>query len=92
MSTNNAGDWRELFDVALFEPSRIKSRQRIQHARNAINNRLNALMKDTTENGRSISEHIALRDALNTLAELYKIVCARKPRSNVSGAGHRAAG
>ena len=67
MAANDMGDWRELFDVALFELNKVKLRQRIEHARHAINNRLNALMKDQEENGRSISEHIALRDALTTL-------------------------
>jgi hypothetical protein len=87
MATNDTGDWRELFDVALFEPNRVKLRQRIEHARHAINNRLDALMKDQNENGRSISEHIALRDALATLADLYKIAYARKRSANVGGEG-----
>ena len=92
MATSDTGDWRELFDIALFEPNRVKLRQRIEHARNAINNRLDALMKDQNENGRSISEHIALRDALTTLADLHKMVYARKPSASVSGEGRRAAG
>jgi hypothetical protein len=92
MAANDTGDWRELFDVALFEPNRVKLRQRIEHARQAINNRLDALMKDQNENGRSISEHIALRDALTTLADLYKIAYARKPSVSVGGEGGRAAG
>jgi hypothetical protein len=82
MATNGTGDWGELLDVALFEPNRVKLRQRIEHARRAINNRLEALMKDQNENGGSISEHIALRDALTTLAELQKIAYARKPTSS----------
>jgi hypothetical protein len=90
MATNDTGDWRELFDIALFEPNRVKLRQRIEHARNAINNRLDALMKDQNENERSISEHIALRDALTTLADLHKIAYARKPSASVSGEGGRA--
>jgi len=95
MATNDTGDWRELFDVALFEPNRVKLRQRIKHARHAINKRLDALMKDQNENGRSISEHIALRDALTTLADLYKIAYARKPSASASVGGgevSRAAG
>jgi hypothetical protein len=60
----------------------LSCRQRIEHARRAINNRLEALMKDQNENGGSISEHIALRDALTTLAELQKIAYARKPTSS----------
>jgi hypothetical protein len=49
------------------------------------------LRKDQTENGRTISERIALRDALTTLAELHRIVCARKPSASVSGQDGRAA-
>ena len=30
------GDWRDLFDVALFEPNRTKLRQCIEHAKHAI--------------------------------------------------------
>src|SRR6266852_773861 len=85
MPTGDHGDWHELFDVALFEPNRSKLRQRIEHARRAISSRLDALMEDQNENGRSISEHIALRDALTTLAELHKIVYARKPSASASG-------
>ena len=90
MATNDTGDWRELFDVALFELNKVKLRQRIEHARRAINNRLDALMKDQNESGRSNSEHIALRDALTTLAELYKIAYVRKPSASISGEGGRA--
>jgi hypothetical protein len=44
-------------------------------------------MKDKNENGGGggISEYIALRDALTTLADLYKIAYARKPSASVSG-------
>lgn len=91
MATNDTADWGELVDVALFEPNRVKLRQRIEHARHAINNRLGALMKDCNENGLSISECIALRDALTTLAELQKIAYARKSRVVVAGEGDRAA-
>jgi len=45
MATHDTSNWRELFDVALFEPNRIKLRQRIEHARDAINNRVDALME-----------------------------------------------
>ena len=91
-ATNDTRDWRELFDVALFEPNRVKLRQRIEHAKHAISDRLHALMEDQDENGRSISEHIALRDALTTLAELHKIAYARKPGARVGGEGGRVAG
>jgi hypothetical protein len=49
-------------------------------------------MKDQNETGRSVSEHIALRDALTTLAELHKIAYARKPSASVSGERGSAAG
>jgi len=90
MAANDMGDWRELFDVALFEPNRVKLRQRIERANDAINTRIDALMKDQNENGGGISEYIALRDALTTLADLYKIAYARKPSASVSGEGGRA--
>jgi hypothetical protein len=92
MPTVDTGDWHELFDVALFEPNKSKLRQRIEHARHAISNRLEALMKDQNETGRSVSEQIALRDALTTLAELHKIAYARKPSASVSGERGSAAG
>src|SRR5260370_26641555 len=69
MAANDMGDWRELFDVALFEPNRVKLRQRIERANDAINTRIDALMTDQNENGGGISEYIALRDALTTLAD-----------------------
>jgi hypothetical protein len=90
MATHDTSNWRELFDVALFEPNRVKLRQRIEHAREAINNRVDALMKDQSESVRITSERIALRDALTTLAELYRIVYARKPSASVCGQGGRA--
>jgi hypothetical protein len=83
MVTHDTGDWRDLFDVALFEPNRVKLRQRIENARHAINHRLDMLQKDRDDNGRTISERIALSDALTTLAELHKIVYARKPSTSV---------
>jgi hypothetical protein len=92
MATNPAGDWRELFDVALFEPNRVKLRQCIAHAKHAINNRLDVLMNDQSENGRIISERIALSDALTTLAQLHKIVYARKSSASVGRQEGRAAG
>lgn len=91
MTTNDTGDWRDLFDVALFEPNRVKLRKRIEHARQAINDRLGVLMNQQGEGGREVSERIALNDALTTLAELHKIVYARKPNAHVGGVGGRAA-
>ena len=84
MAANDMGDWRELFDVALFDPNRVKLRQRIERAKDAINTRIDALMKDQNENGGGISEYIALRDALTTLADLHKIAYARKPSALVA--------
>ena len=92
MSTTNAGDWRELFDVALFEPNRVRLRQRIEHAKHAINNRLALLMNDQSENGRIVAERIALSDALTTLAELHKIVYSRKSSPSAKRQDDRAAG
>lgn len=90
MATPDTGDWRELFEVALFEPNRIKLRQRIARATHAINSGLDALVKD--QNDKTLSEHIALRDALSTLAELHKLVVARKVNASISGHNGRAAG
>ncbi len=90
MAMNDRGEWRELFDVALYEPNRVKLRQRIEVARDAINDRIHDLLKDRNENGGNISERIALRDALTTLADLYKIAYARKASGRVSGEGGRA--
>ena len=92
MSTTDTGDWRELFDVALFEPNRVRLRQRIEHAKHAINSRLDFLMNDQSENGRIVAERIALSDALTTLAELHKIVYARKSSPSVRRQHDRAAG
>ncbi|MBZ5651802.1 MAG: hypothetical protein LAO18_15100 [Acidobacteriia bacterium] len=91
MTTNDTGDWRDLFDVALFEPNRVKLRKRIEHARHAINDRLEVLMKLQSESGRDMSERIALNDALTTLTELHKIVYDRKPGAHVGREGGRAA-
>ncbi len=92
MDINDPGEWRELFDVALFEPNRVKLRQRIKRARLAINTRLEALMHDQGEARNPISERIALSDALITLSELQRIVYARKPGTNASGQQSRTAG
>ncbi len=91
MTANETGDWRDLFDVALFEPNRVKLRKRIEHARQAINERLDVLMKQPSEGGRDTSERIALNDALITLTELHRIVYARKPGAHVDPQGGRAA-
>jgi hypothetical protein len=92
MAINDSGDWRELFDVALFEPNRVKLRQRIERAKLVINDRLDALTKEHNENERNISERIALRDALTTLAELNRIASVRKSNAGVHGERGRAIG
>ena len=97
MPTTNTGDWRDLFDVALFEPNRVRLRQRIERAKHAINNRLDLLMNgqlmnDQSENGRIVAERIALSDALTTLAELHKIVYSRKSSPSAKRQDDRAAG
>lgn len=92
MATNSTGDWRELFDVALFEPNRVKLRRRIERAKQAINNRLDVLRHDHNENGRLVSERIALGDALTTLAELHNIVFTRTASPKVERRDDRAAG
>jgi hypothetical protein len=81
MTTNTTADWRDLFDVALFKPGRARLRQRIEHAKQAINHRLAALTNEPGENGRAFSERIALSDALTTLAQLDRIVYARKAKA-----------
>jgi len=91
MDPDNTGNWRELFDVALFEPNRVKLRHCIERARHAITNRLDVLIKDPNESGSTISERIALSDALITLAQLQEMVFSLKPSAGVIGEGRRAA-
>ena len=81
MTTNDTKDWSELFDVALFEANRINLPQRMERATNAIRRRMDELLED--ENAGSISERIALRNALTTLADLQKIASVRKPNGTV---------
>ena len=85
-------DWRDLLDVALFEPNRVKLRRRIERAKQAINTRLDVLRQDNNENGRLVSERIALSDALTTLAELHNIVFARPASPKVRRQDDTAAG
>ena len=86
-------DWRDLLDVALFEPNRVKLRRRIERAKQAINTRLDVLRQDNNnENGRLVSERIALSDALNTLAELHNIVFARPASPKIRRQNGTAAG
>ena len=82
MATNDTKDWSDLLDVALFEADRVNLRQRTEHATDAIHRRMEELLKD--ENAGSVSERVALRNALTTLADLQKIAYARKPSGRVS--------
>ena len=82
MATNGTKDWSELLDVALFEADRVNLRKRIQHATDAIHRRMEELLED--EHAGSISERVALRNALTTLADLQKIAHVRKPSGRVS--------
>jgi hypothetical protein len=77
MTTNDSKDWSDLLDVALFEPDRVNLQLRMEQATDAIHRRMEELLKD--ENAGSISEGVALRNALATLADLQKIAFARKP-------------
>jgi hypothetical protein len=90
MATNDTKGWSELLDVVLFEAGRANLRQGMEHAANAIHRRMDELLKD--ENAGSISERVALRDALTTLADLQKIAFARKPCERVSRESGRAIG
>jgi hypothetical protein len=81
MSTNDTQGWSELLDVALFEADRVHLQQRVEHATDAIQRRMEELLKD--EYAGSISERVALRNALTTLADLQKVANARKPSGSV---------
>jgi hypothetical protein len=90
MATNDTKGWSELLDVVLFEADRVNLRQRMEHAMDAIHRRMEELLKD--ENTGSVSERVALRNALTTLADLQKIAYARKPSERVSRESGRAIG
>ena len=79
MATNETKDWSDLLDVALFEADGVTLARRIEHATDAIHRRMEELQKD--EPAGSISERVALRNALTTLADLQRIAYARKPSS-----------
>jgi len=81
MATNDTKGWSELLDVALFEADKINLRQRMELATDAIHRRMEELLED--KNADSISERVALRNALTTLADLQKIAHARKPSASV---------
>ena len=81
MATSDTKGWSELLDVALFEADGVNLRQRMEHATDAIHRRMEELVKDESAN--SISERLALRNALTILADLQKIAYARKPSGSV---------
>jgi len=78
MATNDP-NWSELVDVALFEPERVNLRRRIEDAEDAIHRRMKEILKENKNASSSISERVALRNALTTLADLRNIAYARKP-------------
>ena len=82
MATNETKDWSDLLDVALFGADRVTLQRRMEHATEAIHRRMEELLK--VENAGSISERVALRNALTTLADLQRIAYARKPSGRVS--------
>ena len=81
MAANNTNNWSDLLDVVLFEADRVHLRQRMEHATDAIHRRMEELLKD--EHAGSISERVALRNALTTLVDLQKVANARKPSGSV---------
>ena len=81
MATNDTKDWSDLLDVALFEANRVNLRKRMEHATEAIHRRMEELLND--QDAGSVSERLALRNALETLADLQKIAYARKPSGSV---------
>ncbi len=90
MATNDTKDWSDLLDVALFEPDRVNLRRRMEHATDAIRRRMEELQKG--EQAGSISERLALRNALETLADLQKIAFTRKPPGSVRREGGQTIG
>ena len=88
MATNDTRGWSELLDVALFEANRVNLRKRMEHATEAIHRRMEELLND--QDASSISERLALRNALETLADLQKIAYTRKPNGRVRRESGRA--
>jgi hypothetical protein len=88
MAMNDTKDWSDLLDLALFEADRVKLRRRMEHATEAIKRRMGELQKE--EHPGSISERVALRNALTTLADLQRIAHARKPSGRVGRESNRA--
>jgi hypothetical protein len=90
MGTNDTNNWSDLLDVVLFEADRVTLGERMERATDEIHRRMEELLKD--EHAGSISERVALRNALTTLADLEKIAYGRKPSGRVSREGSQAIG
>ncbi len=90
MTTNNTKNWSDLLDFVLFQANRVNLQRRIGHATDAIHRRMEELLKD--ESSGSISERLALRNALSTLADLQRIAYSRKPTGSVRREGGQAIG
>jgi hypothetical protein len=88
MATHDTDNWSDLLDVVLFEADRVSLGQSMEHATAAILRRMEELQKDEHANG--ISERLALRNALGTLADLQKIAYTRKPSGRASRDSGRA--
>jgi hypothetical protein len=88
MATNDTTGWSELLDVALFEADRATLRRRMEHATEAVRRRMKELLND--QDAGSVSERLALRNALETLADLQRIAYARKPSGSVMREGGHA--
>src|SRR5678815_4908393 len=76
MATKDTSDWSDLLDVVLFQADRVTLGKYMEQATDAIEKRMEELQKDEQEG--SISERLALRNALETLADLQRIAHARK--------------
>jgi hypothetical protein len=88
MATNDTTGWSDLLDVALFEADRVNLQRRMEHATEAIHRRMEELLSD--QDAGSVSERLALRNALETLADLQKIAYTRKPNGRVRRESGRA--
>jgi len=90
MATNDTTGWSDLLDVALFEADRVNLKRRMEHATEAIHRRMEELLND--QDAGSVSERLALRNALETLADLQRIAFTRKPSGSVRRQGGQAIG
>jgi hypothetical protein len=86
----NTNNWSDLLDVVLFEANRVTLPRRIKHATEAIHKRMEELLNEG--NVDSISERLALSNALATLADLQKIAFARKPSQSIRHESGQATG